>query len=565
MTAVLALLLATPLLLEPKDGEVVPTHTELQKSYLNLRPRAERIEKFADKEFRKRLAVPKCGWYPLPTELKWTASGECELTVARKADGKVVYSAKTSEGRAQVDNLEIACDYVWTVKDAEGSASAAFRTEDEAPRLIRVPHVPNMRDLGGRIGRDGRRVRQNRVFRSAGLNENAGSKPKNRDEIAAADPTGALLAAGDRILEYREEMKKLRKEKSGFTFPKCELPKAWKVASVAKSLEFKDAAMIAVNGQLPAGEKTVALDGKGIADFSKAETDAWIALVGELTADADGYALLAASADWFWSLEFNGMLVRNYLTGNDEIADSASHQILVPVKKGANTIRILLGTGSAGFIFRLCEAPVANRDKALAHELEKLKALPASLAGNSSRRYPGATRIHDDNRGYLLETLGIRSEIDLRSDSECYGMTGSPLGPSVTWFHLPSSAYGGFQKDSGRELFKQVFEVFLDEKNYPIDFHCIAGQDRTGSVAFVLNALLGVDEEELYLDWEATGFWNANTWFTHKKLFNELVAGFEKHYPEGATIHDKVELYVKSLGFTDADLAKFRDLMLEDR
>ena len=43
--------------------------------------------------------------------------------------------------------------------------------------------------------------------------------------------------------------------------------------------------------------------------------------------------------------------------------------------------------------------------------------------------------------------------------------------------------------------------MFLDPANYPIDFHCIAGQDRTGAVAFILNALLGVEEEELYLDW----------------------------------------------------------------
>ena len=555
---------AKPADLQPQDGAVVPTHTELQKSYLHMMPRKDRIEKFADKSFRKKLA-PKKGWYPLPTELSWKADGECEVKVARKADGKVVFTEKTSAGKTSVDNLEIACDYVWTVKDADGETSAAFRTEDEAPRLIRVEHVPNVRDLGGRIGLDGRRVKQNLVFRTAGLNDNAGSKPKDEAEIASADPTGALIAAGDRIKAYREEMKKLRKDKSGFIFPKCELPKAWKYAPVAKSLEFKDAAMIAVNGQLPAGEKTVAIDKDGIADFSNAKTDDWIALTGELVADADGYALLAASADWYWSFEINGRLVRNYLAGNQTLADSASHEILVPVKKGANTIRVLLGTGSAGFMFVLREAPTSNRDKSLAHELDELKRLPATLAGESKKKVPGKTRIFDDNRDFFLKTLGIRSDIDLRSDGECFGMDGSPLGPTVTWFHISSTAYGGMQKDFGRAAFTKVFKVFLDEKNYPIDFHCIAGQDRTGSVAFILNALLGVDEEQLYLDWESTGFWNANTWFSHKELFNKLIEGFEKEFPEGKTINDKVVLYVKSLGFTDADIAHFREIMLEPK
>ena len=94
-----------------------------------------------------------------------------------------------------------------------------------------------------------------------------------------------------------------------------------------------------------------------------------------------------------------------------------------------------------------------------------------------------------------------------------------------------------------------------------IDFHCIAGQDRTGAVAFIINALLGVPLEDLYLDWEVTGFWNRDVNFNHEKRFNHLVKVFDA-FP-GATIHEKVAVYVKSLGFTDADIAKFRELMLE--
>jgi len=284
-----------------------------------------------------------------------------------------------------------------------------------------------------------------------------------------------------------------------------------------------------------------------------------------MTAEDDGFALLQASGDWYWSFEVNGQLVRSYLKGNDTGADDATHKILVPVKKGANKIRVLLGSGSAGFLFRLIEAPAANRDKILEYELGKLKSLPGQLVGDSKKKIPGKTRVNDDNRDFMLNTLGIKSDIDLRSDGECYGMTGSPLGPTVTWFHISSTAYGGMQNDYGRGPFTKVFKVFLDEKNYPIDFHCIAGQDRTGSVAFILNALLGVEEEQLYLDWESTGFWNSNTWFTHAKLFNKLVEGFNKKYPEGKTINEKVELYVKSLGFTDADIAKFREIMLEKK
>ena len=161
-----------------------------------------------------------------------------------------------------------------------------------------------------------------------------------------------------------------------------------------------------------------------------------------------------------------------------------------------------------------------------------------------------------------LDTLGIRTDIDLRSEGEVRGMEGSPLGPTVEWVNVSSSAYGGLQEERGRIPFTKVFRVFLDPASYPIDFHCIAGQDRTGAVAFIVNALLGVEEEELWLDWEATAFWNPSPNFNHAKLFDHLVRGFDR-WP-GDTIRERVEAYVLDLGFTPGDLARFRDIRLED-
>ena len=157
--------------------------------------------------------------------------------------------------------------------------------------------------------------------------------------------------------------------------------------------------------------------------------------------------------------------------------------------------------------------------------------------------------------------LGIRTDLDLRSDRECFGMTGSPFGPEVTWLHVSSSAYGGIQKESGKKAFAKVFRAFLDADRYPIVFHCIAGADRTGSLAFVLEALLGMDEDELYKDWEVTGFQKSKLDFRHETRFDKLVKGFDI-YP-GATIHERVVAFVKSCGFTDADIARFRELVLE--
>ncbi len=185
----------------------------------------------------------------------------------------------------------------------------------------------------------------------------------------------------------------------------------------------------------------------------------------------------------------------------------------------------------------------------------------ASKSKKTGQMEPGKTTMTDASREYMKKTLGIRTDLDLRSDREVFGMAGSPLGPEVKWIRFSSSAYGGMAKQDGKDAFANDFRVFLDEKNYPIVFHCIAGADRTGSLAFILGALLGVDEEELWRDWEVTAFQKEKLEFGHRTRFCKLVKVFDA-FP-GANMNEKVVAYVKSVGFTDADIAKFRSIMLE--
>ena len=174
---------------------------------------------------------------------------------------------------------------------------------------------------------------------------------------------------------------------------------------------------------------------------------------------------------------------------------------------------------------------------------------------------PGKARLNQAAIHYMTNTLGIKSDIDLRGEWECFKMNGSPLGGNVTWFHIDSSRYAGIFTDWGRTEFAKAFRVFLDEKNYPIDFHCIHGKNRTGSLAFVLNALLGVAEEELIRDWEVTIFCDTAKDFQHESKYDELIAAFSGL--PGKDLCEKAEAYVKSCGFSDADIVRFRSLMLE--
>ncbi|MBR1920637.1 MAG: tyrosine-protein phosphatase, partial [Kiritimatiellae bacterium] len=173
----------------------------------------------------------------------------------------------------------------------------------------------------------------------------------------------------------------------------------------------------------------------------------------------------------------------------------------------------------------------------------------------------GRERLTDEARHVLLDVLGVRTDLDLRGAQEVAGMSVSPLGDRVKWANVAMTAYGGLAKSRGKELAKACLDVFLDPANYPIAFHCIGGQDRTGTLAFLIEALMGVDDDELNKDWECSGFSNAGSWFRHETLLNQIydVLGA---YP-GANTRERAEAYVRDCGLDDGDIARLRDILLE--
>ncbi len=131
--------------------------------------------------------------------------------------------------------------------------------------------------------------------------------------------------------------------------------------------------------------------------------------------------------------------------------------------------------------------------------------------------------ITDDGKETMLNKLGIKTEIDLRSASDDGGQTQNAIGDGVNYVKAPLGQYAnvidyeawlnlGKDKVSGsydannKNTIKKLFELLADEGNYPIYFHCNAGADRTGTLALLINGLLGVDEQSLIKDFELTTF-----------------------------------------------------------
>ncbi len=124
-----------------------------------------------------------------------------------------------------------------------------------------------------------------------------------------------------------------------------------------------------------------------------------------------------------------------------------------------------------------------------------------------------------------LQRLGIKAQLDLRAATNCgkYKGEGSLHSYSAGEAPLPTMDYNNTMTDYG--AYDEDMSVISDvawiiyelRQGKPVYFNCRQGADRTGTIAFVLEGLLGCYEygnhaggNQMALDYELTGFSRAN-------------------------------------------------------
>ena len=174
------------------------------------------------------------------------------------------------------------------------------------------------------------------------------------------------------------------------------------------------------------------------------------------------------------------------------------------------------------------------------------------------------------DRAVLVGELGVQHDLDLRgrdgvSQEDEPDMTESPLGSDVRYTRTQQYAWYSLTPVSAwQDYLRCVIDAVTH--NEPVYFHCSAGADRTGTLACVIEGLLGMSQSDIDKDYELTCFYSGTDTDNHARRRNEsewqgLIAQIGAK--SGTTFRDKCVTFAAELGFTAAEINAFRAAMID--
>ncbi|MBO4593297.1 MAG: leucine-rich repeat protein [Bacteroidaceae bacterium] len=163
-----------------------------------------------------------------------------------------------------------------------------------------------------------------------------------------------------------------------------------------------------------------------------------------------------------------------------------------------------------------------------------------------------------------VRAVGVKAELDLRDNSQDGSMSASLLGSDVEYNRIKlaqtASHMTGLTDSKNQYIACMQYVIDCVKNDKPVYFHCAIGRDRTGTLAFLLEGLLGMSKSDIYKDYELTNFSSLNTSCSKTQL-DEMFTMIEGL--DGATLTDKFYTYCHNeLGLSAKDIMDFRSKML---
>ena len=161
-----------------------------------------------------------------------------------------------------------------------------------------------------------------------------------------------------------------------------------------------------------------------------------------------------------------------------------------------------------------------------------------------------------------FKALGIKTEIDLRNSSDNPPTASAVEGVAYYNYALNHSSNNiYFTDNASKQSVKQVLELMADSTKYPLMFHCNIGTDRTGFISFIVNALLGVEEELLYRDYMMSNY--ANIGGTRDiASISTYMSQLRNNYEGSSDLSVGAKNYMLSIGVSEANINNIKNIML---
>ena len=258
-------------------------------------------------------------------------------------------------------------------------------------------------------------------------------------------------------------------------------------------------------------------------------------------------------------------VVSNYKPIGQE-AGGATHYNEVP-----NVLSPFAGTDAAGTLKPL-DALRWIRTRENAAEAWNVRDLGGWACDGGTVKYGLLIRggkLAAEDRAVLVGELGIQHDLDLRgregggSDDEP-DMTESPLGSDVWYTRAQQYAWYALTPVATWVIYLRCVIDAVTHRE-PVYFHCTAGADRTGTLACVLEGLLGMSQSDIDKDYELTTFYSSSGSDATARRRNEadwkgLINAINA--VSGDSFRDKcVHFAVGTCGMSMADINAYRAAM----
>lgn len=162
------------------------------------------------------------------------------------------------------------------------------------------------------------------------------------------------------------------------------------------------------------------------------------------------------------------------------------------------------------------------------------------------------------DRSVLVDQLGIKHDLNLRGSTEATWSV-SPLGEDI--YFTKADEYNWYSvtaTEAWRINLRCIFDAVA--RGETVYFHCAAGADRTGTLACIIEGILGVSQNDIDKDYELTSFCydrTRNGDYGWKNLINAINA------LEGDSFRDKCVNFAAMCGFTANEINAFRSTMID--